>query len=176
MAEEDVAEETKKGSKLKIIIPLVILLAGIGGAGYFLVIAPKAQEKAAATSTTEPHGKIVRLEPITMNLSDGHILKVGIAMEMVAEPKDTHLNALVGLKANAGGGHGSGGEEKATMTLDGLESKALDQTITVLGNDTYDGLSSPSGRAAAKKELSEKIIEAYHGDVKGVLFTDFVMS
>lgn len=172
MSEEDAKP---KGSLLKIIIPVIVIVAGMGGAGYLFVVKPNADKAAASTTTTEVHGKIVRLEPTTVNLADGHVLKIGIAMQMVAEPEDEHLNALVGIEALEAGGHAKG-EVKATMTLDGIESKAYDQIIRVMGKNSFDVLSDPAGRTAAKDELTAKIVEIYHGDVKTVYFTDFVMS
>lgn len=172
--EEATGEEKKKRGKKGLIIPLVVLLIGIGAGGYFFMSSGK--KKAAAdstTTTTIEHGKLVRLKPITLNLSDGHVLKVGIALQLVAEPQDKHLAALV----SAGGGHGSGGTtEVPDSPLDGLEAKALDQTIQTLGDSSYEELTKPGGKLHAKEELAEKIEHEYHGDVIEVYFTDFVMS
>lgn len=123
----------------------------------------------------EEHGPIVRLLPITMNLSDGHVLKVGLALELAPEPEDEHLAAFV--TAASAGGHGAKAPaEPSASPLSGSEAKALDTAIQYLGDSTYDALSEPGGRAKAKEELSAKIKAAYHDDVKKVYFTDFVMS
>lgn len=181
MAEIEVEEvtEKKKGSKLKIIVPALVMVAGLGAAGYFFVYAPKAEAAAAeaASTTTELElGKIVRLAPQTLNLSDGRVLKIGLGLQLVAEPEDEKLAELFGAKAAAGGKEEGGKEATATTTMGGTESKALDTTITVMGSRTFEELSDPAGRQAAKTELIEKIKEAYHGDVHDVYLTDFVMS
>lgn len=180
MAAKTEPQEAKKKSKFRIVIPIALMVVGMGSGGYFSVLAPKqaAAEAAAASTTTEVHvGKIVRLAPITMNLSDGHILKVGLAMQMIAEPKEEELNALVGVEASSKKEEGGAKEaESATMTLGGLESKALDVMISELGSSNFETLSSPEGRAHAKKLLAERIVESYEGDVVEVYFTDFVMS
>lgn len=175
-APEATEEPKKKRGKKTIIIPVVMLLIGLGVGGYFFMTGKSKGAEAAseATTTTIAHGKLVRLKPITLNLSDGHVLKVGIAMQLIEKPEDEHLAAIVTASA---GGHGSGGTtEVPDSPLDGLEAKALDQAIQTLGDSTFAQLSKPGGKLHAKEELSHKIQEQYHGDVVEVYFTDFVMS
>ncbi len=172
MADEKAPEaEAKKRGKRVMLIPVVVLALGLAAGGYFMTQGGKAEAADAhgATTTTVAHaGQVIRLQPITMNLSDGHVLKVGIALQLVEKPKDKHLAAL------GGGAHGAKVDPASPMG--GLEALALDQAITQLGNTTYEELSSPAGRAKAKKQLIEHIKEKYHGDVTSVYFTDFVMS
>jgi flagellar FliL protein len=174
MAEEKTEETKKKKGKMGIIIPVVVLVLGLGGGGFFFLSAGKSGNAATAETTTtlEPHGPIVRLEPITLNLSDGHILKVGLALQLAAEPVDEHLAAYV---AAQGGGHGAVKVDTASP-LGGLEAKALDIAIAHLGNLTYDELSKPNGRTHAKEELAKEIAHTYHEDIHDVYFTNFVMS
>ncbi len=131
-------------------------------------------KKCAEEAEAKLHGPIVRLTPITMNLSDGHILKVGLALQLVTAPEDEHLAATVA--AASGGGHGAASTEIGASPLGGAEAKALNAAIDYLGNSTYDELSAPNGRAKAGDELSAQIKEIYHGDIVKVYFTDFVMS
>jgi len=174
MADEKTEEvETKKRGK-GLLIPAVVLAVGLLGGGYFLMSSSKAKPAAAgatSTTTTTALGKIVSLDPITLNLSDGHVLKVGMALQLTAKPKDKEIAAAV-----SGGGGEGGSSSASTSKLGGQEAKALDLAIADLGNKTFDELSRPGGRTAAKNELSEKIHEAYEGDVVSVYFTNFVMS
>lgn len=171
----DTAEGAKqKGSKKGMIIPAVFMLIGIGTGGFFYMQSQSAKA-AAPTTTTTVAGKIIRLDPITLNLSDGHVLKVGLALQMVDKPKNKALATVLA----AAGGEGSSKSSSSTGTsspLDGDEAKALDTAINDLGNMTFAQLSAPGGRAAAKDALAKKIEEAYEGDVTGVYYTDFVMS
>ncbi len=134
-------------------------------------------EKCAEEAVAALNGPIVRLMPITMNLSDGRVLRVGLALQLIAEPEDPTL-AAVAEAAAAGGGEGGGTAptEIGPSPLGGSEAKALDAAIQYLGNSTYAALSAPGGRARASEELSAKVKEAYKGDIHRVLFTDFVMS
>lgn len=173
MADEKTEEvETKKKGK-GLLIPAVVLAVGLVVGGYFFMSSSKAKPAAGATSTTTTTalGKIVSLDPITLNLSDGHVLKVGMALQLTAKPKDKEIAA-----ATAGGGGEGGSSSASSSKLGGQEAKALDLAIADLGNKTFDELSKPGGRTAAKEELSEKIHEAYEGDVVSVYFTNFVMS
>lgn len=166
-------EPKKKRGKLKIIIPVVVLLAGLGGGGFFMTSSKKATATDAAhTSTTLVPGPVIVLEPITTNLADGHILKVGLSLRLSSKPKEEELAAVV--KAKSAAGHGAAADGASPMG--GTESVALDLAITHLGSKTYTTLSSPEGKAAAKEELTKAIEEAYEHDVTAVYFNNFVMS
>lgn len=171
--EKDESSESKGGGKKGMLIPAIVLSVGMAAGGYFFMSGQSKSGEAAAaaaatTTTTIEHGSVIRLQPITMNLSDGHVLKVGMALQMVAKPEDEHLAAALA------GGHGA--KPDASSPLGGLEAKALDEAIATLGDSTYEDLSKPGGRAHVKEELTEKIKHIYHDDVIEVFFTDFVMS
>jgi len=126
-------------SRKKLVL-LVVLLAIVAGAGAFVM-----HGRGQASATPVP-GEVVKLEPIYVNLADGHYLKLGVAMQASASaPKD----------------------------LDG--SMALDAAITVFSNEPMDDLSSPASRAKLKADLVKRITHAYDGHVYDVYFTEFVM-
>ena len=54
-------------------------------------------------------------------------------------------------------------------------ARALDLTIETFGGHSYEELSTPEGRKKAKEELVDKLKQAYHEEVEGVYFTEFVM-
>lgn len=141
--EADGAEAPKKSKKMLIIIIAAVVLLGGGGAGaYFMFFKSSGEEAAPAP---EP-GLVVALEPITINLDDGHFLKISIALQATI---DAH-------------------EEP-----DG--SKALDLLITQFSNKSVAELSTNEGREAMKKELVEKVKKAYEEEVYDIYFTEFVM-
>jgi flagellar protein FliL len=136
------AEAPKKNKKKLIIILLAVLLLGGGGAGsYFMFF--KSSEP--TVETPEP-GAVVALDAITVNLADGHFLKVSIALQAAAD---------------------------AAHEPDG--SQALDILISQFSNKSVDELSSNDAREEQKKELIEKVKKAYHEEVYDVYFTEFVM-
>jgi flagellar FliL protein len=94
-------------------------------------------------------GGIVRLEPVAVNLAGGGYLKIGVALEMV--------------EGAGGGGHGGGG-------LDG--AKATDLVISTFSQAQPADVTG--ARDALKAALEAKIIEAYHGEVMGIYYTEYV--
>lgn len=161
-----------KRSKKVFLIPLVILLLGLGGGGYLLT---SGSSKNASTTTTTAPGKIVRLAPVTLNLVGGNALKVALAIELSSSPKNKEIAQIVN---PSGGGHGGGGGDDGSIPaspLAGQEARALDIAILTLGDMSYDELSTKGGRQHAKEILLQKLQEAYDGDVLDVYFTDFTM-
>jgi len=142
--EEEAAKGGGKKKKLMIVLPLLVVLI----AGWFFLLGPGSGGAAEKPAKPEP-GEVVQLEPITMNLADGRLLKLGLALQLPLE---------------GGGGHGE---------VSG--SVALDEAIAYLGEQTYDQLAAPGARQAAKKELSHRVEKRYHHGVLEVYFTEFVM-
>lgn len=159
-ADGDVAAAKRSSGNL---IPAIVVAVGLVAAGYFVSL--RGVDAAAAKETTgergkveevATHGPVQNLEAITLNLSDGHYLKVGLALQL----------------ADAGEGHSA--EELPS-------AKALDVAITLLGSYSRDQLADPKVRELVKKKLSEHVAEAYtdpetHASlVTTVYFTEFVM-
>lgn len=152
------------------LIPAIVVAAGLIVGGYMFgggggedteaAAAVQSSESHAKKKTSEvpTHGPVQNLEPITLNLADGHFLKVGIALQL-AEVE--------------GEGHGEAEELPS--------AKALDIAISELGSHTMDELASPKSRELVKKKLSDKVSAAYvdpvtHSSlVTRVYFTEFVM-
>lgn len=155
-----------KGGKLKKLAIPAVLVVGFFAGGK--VMGGQGGGEAAtkvvivAPTTTLP-GPVVALDPITMNLSDGRLLRVGIAFQKAGN-----------LETAGGGGHGGKKKEDETDPTKGY-AKALDIVIDVLGDMTYDELVKPEGRDGAKAEIIEKLERAYHGEIQGVYFHQFVM-
>ncbi|WP_432535481.1 flagellar basal body-associated FliL family protein [Kineococcus arenarius] len=157
----DTAEAAPGGKKKLIIVAALgaVLLAGGTGGGVFLLT--KSDTAAAATTeeTLEP-GDVTTLDAISLNLADGHYLKLGLALQAVASESGSH---------------------STSTTLDG--SKALDLAIAEFSGLSMTDLSNAEQRQHYKEVLQEKIIEAYttetegvaHKEVMGIYFTQFVM-
>ena len=105
----------------------------------------------ACTPTTEPHelGHVVDLEPMNVNLADGHYLRVAVSLELA---HDVELHE---------------GEFPT--------APAADVVVSTLSGRTVLELSSPEGRESVKTELNEAVVELYHGQVHAVFLTEFVM-
>lgn len=137
--------EAKKGKTKMLLIVAVLLVAA--GAGYYLFLG-KAAAAAAPAAPVEPEpGVVLPLDPIYVNLAQGHFLKLGMALQ---------------------------GSKKAGKELDG--SQALDLAIDTFSGQDMATLSDLEVRAKLKDELVEKVTESYPEDeVIDVYFTEFVM-
>ncbi len=143
------------------LLPAIVVAAGLFGAAFMMKggtsknAAASTPASPSATTTVPTDAKtlaqIAKLDDITLNLSDGHYLKVGLALQLATKAAVTDY------------------------TTGGAASKALDLAISVLGTGSYNQFVQPSGRDAAKAALEKKIVAAYNGQVLGIYFTDFVM-
>lgn len=142
---EAAAEAPKKSKKMLIIIIAAVVLLGGGGGAFFMM---KGGSKAEAAPKK---GAVTAIEsPITINLADGHYLKLGFSLQQTDQ---------VG--------------EEAVDT-----SEALNLAINVYTGKTVAELATAKGRDAAKEELLSEIVKAYTVDKKqevmDIYFTSFV--
>lgn len=144
------------------LVPAVVVAVGLLGAAFMMkgggggkaAAAVAAAGTSGTTSTTidaKSLAQVAKLDDITLNLADGHYLKLGLALQL-------------GKKATV-----------TDYTTGGAAARALDLAISLLGNDSYGQLMQPAGRAQAEGELEKAIVGAYGGQVEDIYFTDFVM-
>ncbi len=132
---EDDVEDEPGGKKRMLVI--ILLVALIGGAGYWFFLQPSGE--AGPTP-----GEVVALDPIQVNLADGHYLSVGIALQL------------------AEGAHEADG------------SKALDAVISLYSGRQIEELAKPKTRGELKEELKHELGKLYHEEVMDVYLTQFV--
>jgi flagellar FliL protein len=94
---------------------------------------------------------VLELDSVTVNLADGHYLKLGLALQLKA-----------GMTAEAAG-------------QEGLGAKALDMALERLSAKEMPELISAEARAEIKQQLGLDTCLAYEGEVTTVYFTEFVM-
>lgn len=146
-ASNEPAEPVKGRNKKKLLIIGVVLALVAAGAVYFLVIAPK---KANATPPAPKPGTVAALESTSVNLANGHYLRIGVALQMTTA---------------ASGGHGSDGPDG---------SKAKDLIISTFSGQKQETLANAGEREKLKSELREAIKKAYDDEVMDIYFTEFV--
>lgn len=127
------------------LLMILVVVLVVAGAAYWFVLKPK--DSAAAAPPPPEKGSVVALDPIYINLAQSHFLKLGIALQ--------------------------GTKTANVKELDG--SEALDYAIEVFSGQNLDELSDTKTRAEFKKELVDKVTEAYPDEVMDVYFTEFVM-
>lgn len=149
--------ESKKGRKRLVVVLLAVVIVA---AALFVgrpMLLGSGSDATAKPGKPEP-GPIVSLEPMTLNLADGHFLKLGLALQLTKE---------------AGAEAGPSEGESASPAVDG--APAQDAAITVLGERTYAALLAPGGRTRAQQALQKEVDTRYEHKVMRVYFTEFVM-
>lgn len=165
MSKKKADDGAAKGGPKKFAVPVVALLLGAFVGPKFLGGGGGESAAGAATTTTTAPGSVVTLEPITLNLTDGHLLKIGLALQISAEWEEEHAGGDAGHEAAA---------ETGTDPTQGY-ARALDTAITVFGRNTMADLMDQARREAARTELTVLLEEAFHGEIEGVYLYEFVM-
>ena len=148
------APAAKTGGRKRLLVVLAVVL--VAAAGAWLLLKPGSS--ADGPEKIEP-GPVVQLDAITLNLSDGRYLKLGLGLQLTEKAAE-----------EAAAGHGEG---PAGPLVDG--APALDAAISVLGDRTYAQLLAKGGRAKAKAAMDAEIKHRYEGKVMHVYLTQFVM-
>ena len=135
-------EAEKTGPNRMLIIGLAVVVLVLAAGAYFTVFAGDAE----ADAKKEPvAGEVLTLEPIQINLSGGHYLRLGMALQLTEEA--THADG----------------------------SKALDAAIDQFSGMPMEELSQAQGRREEKEKLLKHLEKVYHHEVMDVFFTEFVM-
>ena len=137
-------EESGKGGKKRLLIIGLVVLLVAAGAASFFLFAGGEAEAEEPVA-----GEVLALEPVAVNLAGGGYLKVGVALQLVASDAGGH-----------GAATGPSGA-KATDLIISTFSQAQPADVT-------------GARDALKEALEEKIVEAYHGEVMGIYYTEYV--
>jgi flagellar FliL protein len=165
-------KEGKEGKGKSNLVPAVVLAVGLVlggkmmGGGGGAAAAPTEPVPAAEHAAEDPEhvdcavfdiknepqeGGVYNLEPLSINLADGHYLKVGVALQL------------------------SVAEDLKHFTEEGLGAKAADIVIKVFGGRSMEELSSAAAVEEVKEQLAQEIRPLYHCEVLDVLLTNFVM-
>lgn len=96
-------------------------------------------------------GPVLELDSVTLNLSDGAYLKLGLSLQLAE------------------------GVDVQAAKDEGIGAKALDMALTELSKHTMKDLVPPSKRDMIKDDLGFATCRAYEAKVTTVYFTEFVM-
>lgn len=156
--DNDETKEPKKGSPLIKIAALVVILAALGGGGFFAYgkffnKAP-AEAEQGQTAAARPEKQVIcDWDPMLVNLADPggkRYLKLGMKMELSSE-----------------------------RILEEMKNRSFqikDAMLMILSSKEFDDIATPSGKQALKQEIMaqmNKILK--QGQVKEIFFTDFIV-
>jgi flagellar FliL protein len=137
-------DEAPAGGKKKLMLILAVVIVAAAGAAYFFLFSGGSAEAEEPVA-----GEVLSIEPVAVNLAGGGYLKIGLALQFV--------------EGAGAGGHGG-------ATLDG--TKATDLVISTFSQAAPADVNG--AREALKEALQAKIVEAYHGDVLEIRYTEYV--
>ena len=146
-------EEGKKkgGKKKKLLIVAVVLVLLVG----VYMVKFRSHEVVYKPGQPVPPGKVTSLGTLTVNTSDGHVVQVGIDLQLT--------------------------EPAQTKTVSADQPQLRNAAILDLGQQTYPGLLAPSGRTALQQQLLasfQQILGTVDGaapQVSAVYFTSFIL-
>ena len=144
------AVERKGGKKKKLLVLGLVAVLALGAGLYFFVFTGG---EAEAEPAPEPGSVVLQVDPVAINLAGGSYLKLGLALEF-----------SLAYDESAGGGHGGG------ATPDG--SKAMDIAIAQFSGAALSDVQT--NREAMKAALQTAVVDAYHGDVYKIYYTEYV--
>lgn len=139
--------EAKKKGKKGLLIGIIAGVLVLGGAAAFYFLGMAGGGDAEAVEPPPEPGEVVAVEPISLNLAQGHYLRLGFSLQMTVEA----------------GGHG------APDT-----GKAVDAAIALFSGKTVAEISDPETRDTLKGEFLHQLEELYHGEVMDVYLTNYV--
>ncbi|HEY8721181.1 flagellar basal body-associated FliL family protein [Pengzhenrongella sp.] len=138
-------KKRKKPGKLVLIIAAVVVLA-LAGAAYFFLLKPSGGETKGPPPPPAPvPGTVLTIDPVSVNLANGHYLRLGLALQLTKEVKEAPDSA-----------------------------RALDHAITVFSGHTVQEVTDPKTREQLKEKLVKELDKAYDGEVMDVYLTDYV--
>ena len=137
------AKKNKKKSRKKPAIIALVAVLALGGAGYY-VLGAKHEPAAEAA----PHkGAVLTIDPVSLNLAEGHYLRLGLALQLTKEA----------------------GTAEVPDT-----AEALDLAIALFSGHSIAEVTDPATRASLKAQLVDELAKAYDGKVMDVYLTNYV--
>lgn len=145
---DEPTEAPKKSKKMLMIIVIALVVLGGGGGGAFFMLRG---DSAEAAPEAPVKGVVVPMEnALTINLAEGHYLKLGFALQATEEAGETEIDL----------------------------AEAIDLAIDQYTGMEIAELETEKGREKAKAELLEKIEKVYNVDgmhiIMDIYFTQFV--
>ena len=145
---DEPTEAPKKSKKMLMIIVIALVVLGGGGGGAFFMLRG---DSAEAAPEAPVKGVVVPMEnALTINLAEGHYLKLGFALQATEEAGETEIDL----------------------------AEAIDLAIDQYTGMEIAELETEKGREKAKAELLENIEKVYNVDgmhiIMDIYFTQFV--
>ncbi|XBH22145.1 flagellar basal body-associated FliL family protein [Jonesiaceae bacterium BS-20] len=132
---------SRKVSLKAVIVSTVLIVALVLGAVYWFVVRPALDDGAPPPIIA---GAVHTVDSINLNLSDGHYLRLGFAVQLTDQAQEVD------------------------------SAQILDAAITVFSGQKYDNALDPVVREGLRQQLAAQLDRVYEGEVMEVYFTDYV--
>jgi flagellar FliL protein len=142
----DGSDKPKRSRKLLLVVLVVLAVVLAAAAAWFFLIHGKSTGAPEPEPTkTQVAGDVLDVDPVSVNLADGHYLRLGLAIQLSDE-----------------------------VTADPDPARALDLAIELYSGRSVDEVSSAAGRDQLKAQLLGELQQAYGPEVMDVYLTDYV--
>lgn len=131
-----------KKSRTALIVLLIVAVLALAAAA-FVYLRLVGGDTEAVPEAPEP-GATVPVEAISVNLADGHYLRIGYSIQLTAEAEEIET------------------------------AKATDITLALFSGLTIEEVNDATRRTELKAELTRNLADAYDGEVMAVYYTDYV--
>jgi flagellar protein FliL len=135
---------TKKRKRGLLVVVAAVVVIAVAAAAWFLLLAPGEEP---ATHEEVELGEVMTVDPVSLNLANGHYLRLGLALQLTADA----------------GAHG-----------EPTSAPALDAAIALFSGRDIAEVTDPAVREQLTAELARQLAETYHGDVVDVYLTEYV--
>jgi flagellar FliL protein len=143
------APPAKKRSNL---VPAIVIAVGLVVGGFLMKpSAPPAEGEAAKEEEEVVPGEMATIEPITLNLADGHYLRLGVGIELVE------------------------GVPAKEFLEGGDADRFKDLMISEVGDMTIEQVSTTEGRTALKATLRHGAEKLYEDEFVEIYLTEAVV-
>lgn len=148
-----------------VVLGVIVSVAAVGGAGYFLIHSGKLrlQTMPPATSQSAQKTHAVLLEPLVVNLADASgaaYLRVSVALSV----------------ADARGDAKDEKKTEGTAEEKGADAAVRDTALEVLSKETSEGLLAADGKERTKKALKDALAERVpEMKIVDLYFTEFLV-
>ncbi|WP_028050732.1 flagellar basal body-associated protein FliL [Cellulomonas sp. URHD0024] len=142
-AEPESEAPSKKKSKKKLMVVVLVAVLAVGGGAYWFL----GRGGTPAAEAAPEKGVVLTIDPVSLNLAQGHYLRLGLALQLTKKVGTTDVPDT---------------------------AEALDMAISLFSGHTVAEVTDPKTRAALKAQLVTELGKAYDGKVMDVYLTNYV--
>lgn len=135
-------EPAKKKNLVPLIMGILVGVIVVGALAFWFFVRPMLADSDAVKEPVA--GEVTTVESMNINLSDGHYLRLGFAIQLSQDAEEV------------------------------ASARILDTAIALFSGQKFEDVLEPVTRDALKAQLAAQLDELYEGQVMDVWLTDYV--